>query len=53
MLHNTAEAIEVVKILNAEVEDDWTYEVVEVNAERGLSHIKVYDEDGFFLGNLP
>ena len=46
------EADETVKKLNAESDDGWTYEAVHNPAGTGISFIKVFDENGDYLGEL-
>jgi len=47
-----AEANRKARYLNSEDEDGWSYEAVHDPLGTGGSFIKVFDEEGYFLGKL-
>ena len=46
------EADRIAAELNADPDDDWTYEAVHSPTGTGYSFINIYDEDGEFVGKV-
>ena len=47
-----AKAVEVAAMMNADIDDDFSYVVVHDPKGTGRSFIKVIDEDGFYIGKV-
>jgi hypothetical protein len=51
-LFQPAKADELAAKMNADKDDDWTYEVVHCPKGTGLSFIKIFDEENEFIGKV-
>jgi hypothetical protein len=51
-LYQPEKAVEICATMNADSDDDWTYEAVHCPKGTGLSFIKITDENNEFVGKL-
>ena len=49
-LYSKERAEEIARVLNGSCDDDWTYEADHDPKGTGYSKVKIFDEDGEFVG---